>query len=94
MYVISLVTEHDVEAGGCYQVINGRIPGVVDVLDDAGDDYTLTVGEYVESDEEAYLEYRSTLPRSTNELDILREQIEALQEENAELKFRLDSLEK
>lgn len=53
---------------------------------------------------EAYLEYHNKTEwvKETgtakewgkHRADILRERIEALQEENAELKFRLDSLEK
>lgn len=70
----------------------------------------LEVGEWVEVEEEepsykeAYLEFSRktewlTKTVTTGELgkhhaDILCERIEALQEENAELKFRLDSLEK
>ena len=53
---------------------------------------------------EAYLEYHNktewvqetgtSKEWGKHRADILRERIEALQEENAELKFRLDSLEK
>lgn len=92
MYVISLITEHDVIKGGCYRVISGAIGGDLYVTDDVGDVFALFPIEYAESDEETYLEYQNK--KKGNELNILRERIEALQEENAELKFRLDSLEK
>lgn len=92
MYVISLVTEFDVVKGGCYRVVRGSIGGDLYVTDDIGDDFVLYPIEYAESDEETYLEYHNK--KKGNELNILRERIEALQEENAELKFRLDSLEK
>lgn len=94
MYVISLVTEFDVVKGGCYRVVRGSIGGDLYVTDDIGDDFVLYPIEYAESDEETYLEYHNQKIGSVNELSILRERIEALQEENAELKFRLASLEK
>lgn len=101
MYVISLVTEHDVAAGGCYRVIHKDIlRGLVDIVDDVGDEYTLSSVEYVEAGKESYAEHQNKLRSvrlvspSLNEVGILRERIEALQEENAELKFRLASLEK
>lgn len=84
MYVISLITKHDVVEGGCYRVVKGSI----------GDNFVLYPIEYAESDEGTYLEYHNQKRGSVNELSILRERIEALQEENAELKFRLASLEK
>lgn len=81
MYVISLVTERDVVKGKKYQVTSesGTYVGKVYVIDDVGDEWPLDQGNWVEVE---------------GEMDILRERIEALQEENAELKFRLDSLEK
>lgn len=94
MYVTSLVTEHDVIEGGCYRVVSGSIGDDLYVTDDVGDVFALFAIEYAESDEETYLEYRNQKKYPVNELSILREQIEALQEENAELKFRLASLEK
>lgn len=94
MYVISLITEHDVVEGGCYRVVKGSIGDDLYVTDDVGDNFVLYPIEYAESDEGTYLEYHNQKRGSVNELSILREQIEALQEENAELKFRLDSLEK
>ena len=93
MYVISLITEHDVVEGGCYRVVKG-IGDDLYVTDDVGDNFVLYTIEYAESEEETYLEYRNQKKYPVNELSVLREQIEALQEENAELKFRLDSLEK
>ena len=92
MYVISLITEHDVVEGGCYRVVSGSIGDDLYVTDDVGDVFALFAIEYAESDEGTYLEYENK--KKGNELNILREQIEALQEENAELKFRLASLEK
>ena len=81
MYVISLVTEGDVVEGGKYQVTTeNEYRGVIYVIDSAGDEYPLYGDEWEE------VEYV--------DLDILRERIEALQEENAELKFRLANLEK
>lgn len=94
MYVTSLVTEHDVIEGGCYRVTSGAIGGDLYVTDDVGDVFALFAIEYAESDEETYLEYRNQKKYPVSELSILREQIEALQKENAELKFRIDSLEK
>lgn len=100
MYVISLVTEHDVAAGGCYKVIHKDIYDLVDIIDDVGEEYTLSSVEYVEAGKESYAEHQNKLRSvrllspSLNEVGILRERIEALQEENAELKFRLDGLEK
>ena len=132
MYVTSLVTEHDVEVGGCYKVISKDIYGLVDIIDDVGEEYTLASIEYVEAGKESYVEHQNkrrsarlvghsingvddeykeaylefsrktewlTKTADTSELgkhraDILRECIEALQEENAELKSRIASLEK
>ena len=94
MYVISLVTEHDVAAGGCYRVVRGSIGGDLYVTDDEGDNFLLFDIEYTESDEETYLEYHNQKRGPVSELHTLHERIEALQEENAELKFRLASLEK
>lgn len=94
MYVISLITEHDVVKGGCYRVTSGAIGGDLYVTDDVGDVFALFAIEYAESDEETYLEYHNQKKDPVSELSILRERIEALQEENAELKFRLDGLEK
>lgn len=100
MYVISKVTEHDVEEGGCYKVIHKDVYDLVDIIDDVGEEYTLASMEYVEARKKSYVEHQNKLRSvrllspSLNEVGILRERIEALQEENAELKFRLDSLEK
>lgn len=81
MYVISLVTEYDVVKGGEYRVSSTGDSGMIYVIDDIGDEYALFAEEWVKLEGE-------------EEVDILRERIEALQEENAELKLRLDSLEK
>lgn len=107
MYVISLVTEYDVVEGRSYKVLNKYVEGYnVSVLDEVGDEFELTPDEYLVVEEpcykEAYLEFidkTEWVRAEVKELgmhraDILRERIEALQEENAELKFRLDSLEK
>ena len=96
MYVISLVTEHDVIKGGCYRVVGNAIYGTIDIVDDVGDEYTLSSEEYVESTRDAYIKYWDSLRivEHPDDLSTLRERIEALQEENAELKFRLASLEK
>lgn len=94
MYVISLITEHDITEGVCYRVIRGVVGRDLYITDDVGNEFPMFKGEYVDSDEGAYLKYQSQKKTPLSELDILREQIEALQEENAELKFRLDSLEK
>lgn len=80
MYVISKVTECDVVEGGEYLVSSTKDNGMIYVIDDVGDAYALYPGEWEKSE--------------GGELGILRERIKALQEENAELKFRLDSLEK
>ena len=132
MYVTSLVKEYDVEVGGCYKVVRKDIYGLVDIVDDVGEEYSLTVKEYVEAGKETYVEHQSKrrsvrlVGHSVNEVvdkykeayleyhhktewvqetgtakewgmhraDILRERIEALQEENAELKSRIAGLGK
>lgn len=92
MYVTSLVTEHDVKVGGCYKVISKDIYGLVDIIDDVGEEYTLVSVEYVEAEKESYVEHQNRLrsarlvSSSPDEVSILRERTEALQEENAELK--------
>ena len=82
MYVISKVTECCVVEGGKYQVAAGSEynVGVIYVIDSAGEGYPL-YGDEWEGVEDG-------------DLDILRERIEALQEENAELKSRLAGLGK
>ena len=108
MYVISLITEGNVVKGKEYRVgcESGTYVGKVYVIDDAGDEWPLEQGEWElkPSYKEAYLEYHNKTEWvqetgtakewGKHRADILRERIEALQEENAELKFRLDGLEK
>lgn len=109
MYVISLITERDVVRGRTYEVIDENVGGyVILIRDDIGDEFGLYEHEYLVTEEvsykEAYLEYHNKTEWvqetgtakewGKHRADILRERIEALQEENAELKFRLDSLEK
>lgn len=109
MYVISLVTEFDVVKGGRYKVVRKHaLTGNLTVLDDIEEEFQLTPEEYIAIQDtpymEAYLEYHNKTEWvqetgtakewGKHRADILRERIEALQEENAELKFRLDSLEK
>ena len=109
MYVISLITECDVFRGRTYEVIDENVGGhVILIRDDIGDEFCLYEHEYLVTEEasykEAYLEYHNKTEWvqetgtakewGKHRADILRERIEALQEENAELKFRLDGLEK
>lgn len=83
MYVISLVTECDVVEGEKYQVVaeSETVRGGIFIIDGIGDEYGLFAGEWEPV-------------KDGGEIGILRERIEALQEDNAELKFRLASLEK
>lgn len=79
MYVISLVTEYDVIAGRKYLVSRLDPTGLLYVTDDVGEEYALFEDEWTDGRDETHT---------------LHARIEALQEEKADLKFRLDSLEK
>lgn len=46
MYVISIVTEHDVFEGDSYRVVRKYEKGAVDVIDSAGDVFTLQPEKY------------------------------------------------
>lgn len=81
MYVTSLVTEFDVVKGEKYLLSYTKANGISYVIDGKGEEYAL-------------FDYEWAYVKDGEVVDILRERIEALQEENAELKSRMASLEK
>lgn len=82
MYVISLIETDGIFKGQHTWLDTMESSGNAYVIDEEGKGHTLLPGQW------KWIEVEGEHP------DILRECIEALQEENAELKFRLASLGK